>query len=109
MNEFRQGRTWQRVDFLKFHPGPPCPTLLHPAGGTPLKRPRTAVSGVARPQGGRPAAVFYPFGHPTPYASRFRPTVERRTNGRVARARHDDEHRARGGGEDARIRQTLSG
>jgi hypothetical protein len=27
------------------------------------------VSGVARPQGGWPPAVFYPFGHPTPYAS----------------------------------------
>jgi hypothetical protein len=27
-----------------------------------------AVSGVAFPQGGRPASVFYPFGHPTPYA-----------------------------------------
>jgi hypothetical protein len=24
---------------LKFHPGPPCPTLLRPAGGPPLKRP----------------------------------------------------------------------
>jgi hypothetical protein len=34
-------------------------------------RPRnslTAVSGVARLQGERPAAVFYPFGQPTPYA-----------------------------------------
>jgi hypothetical protein len=28
----------------------------------------TAVSGVARPQGGRPATIFYPFGQPTPYA-----------------------------------------
>jgi hypothetical protein len=27
-----------------------------------------AVSEVARPQGKWPAAVFYPFGHPTPYA-----------------------------------------
>jgi hypothetical protein len=27
-----------------------------------------AVSGVASQQGGRPAAVLYPFGHPTPYA-----------------------------------------
>jgi hypothetical protein len=26
-----------------------------------------AVSGVARLQGEQPAAVFYPFGHPTPY------------------------------------------
>jgi hypothetical protein len=30
--------------------------------------PETAVSGVARLQGGRPAAIFYPFGHPSPYA-----------------------------------------
>jgi hypothetical protein len=36
------------TDFLKFHPGLPCPTLL-------------------RPVGGRPAAVFNPFGHPMPY------------------------------------------
>jgi hypothetical protein len=27
-----------------------------------------AVSVVVRSQGGQPAAVFYPFGHPTPYA-----------------------------------------
>jgi hypothetical protein len=27
----------------------------------------TAVSGVARPQGGRPTAVFYPLGYSTPY------------------------------------------
>jgi hypothetical protein len=28
---------WQKLamDSLKFHPGPPCPTLLHPAGGLP--------------------------------------------------------------------------
>jgi hypothetical protein len=25
--------------YLKFHSGPPCPTLLRPAGGPPLKRP----------------------------------------------------------------------
>jgi hypothetical protein len=37
------------MDSLKFHPGLPCPTLLRLAGGLP-------------------AAVFYPFGHPTPYA-----------------------------------------
>jgi hypothetical protein len=28
----------------------------------------TAVLKMARPQGERPAAVCYPFGHPTPYA-----------------------------------------
>jgi hypothetical protein len=27
-----------------------------------------AVSGVAHPQDGWPAAVFFPFGHPMPYA-----------------------------------------
>jgi hypothetical protein len=36
---------------LKFHPGPPCPT------------PETALW-----SGWQPWAVFYPFGHPTPYA-----------------------------------------
>jgi hypothetical protein len=32
---------WQGVamDSLKFHLGPPCPTLLWPAGGPPLKQP----------------------------------------------------------------------
>jgi hypothetical protein len=40
---------------LKYHQGPPY-------------TPETAVSGVARPQDGRPATVFYPLGHPTPYA-----------------------------------------
>jgi hypothetical protein len=30
--------------------------------------PSTAVSGVARPLGGRSVAVYNPFGHPTPYA-----------------------------------------
>jgi hypothetical protein len=54
---------------LKFHPGQPCPTLLRPAVGLPPKRPYglTAVFGVARSQGERPAAVFYPLGYPTPY------------------------------------------
>jgi hypothetical protein len=31
--------TPQTVVSLKFHPDPPCPTLLHPASGPPLKRP----------------------------------------------------------------------
>jgi hypothetical protein len=26
------------TDSLKFHPGPPCPTLLHPFGGWPARR-----------------------------------------------------------------------
>jgi hypothetical protein len=56
---------WQGVamDSLKFLPGQPCLTLLTPVGGPPING-LTAVSGVARPQNGRPAAFFYPFGHP---------------------------------------------
>jgi hypothetical protein len=27
------------MDSIKFYPGPPCLTLLRPAGGPPLKRP----------------------------------------------------------------------
>jgi hypothetical protein len=56
---------WQGVamDSLKFHRRPPCYTFLHPAGRLPLKWPY-----VACPQVGRQAAVFYPLGHPTPYA-----------------------------------------
>jgi hypothetical protein len=48
---------WQGVatDSLKFYLGLLCPTVLRP--------PR-----VARPQGEWPAAVFYPFEHPTLYA-----------------------------------------
>jgi hypothetical protein len=49
------------TDSLKFHPGPPCHTLLRPADETP-------VLGVARPQGGHPVAVFCRFRHPPPYA-----------------------------------------
>jgi hypothetical protein len=50
---------------LKFHPGPPLPTLLRPSGRPPLKWPHGSFW-VAYPQDGRLAAVFYPFGHPTP-------------------------------------------
>jgi hypothetical protein len=66
---------WQVVvmDLLKFHLGLPCPTLLRPAGGQSTKWPYGCFrggppAGVARLHGKRPAAVFYPFGHPTPYA-----------------------------------------
>jgi YD repeat-containing protein len=31
----------------------------------------TPQTGMAYPQGGQPAAVFYPFGHPLPYAYDF--------------------------------------
>jgi hypothetical protein len=48
---------WQGVamDSLKFLLGLLCLTLL------------MAVSGVAHLQSGWLAAIFYPFGHPTPY------------------------------------------
>jgi hypothetical protein len=41
---------WEGVSThsLKFHAGPPCPTLIRPAGGWP-------------------AAVFFPLGYPFPY------------------------------------------
>jgi hypothetical protein len=59
---------WQGVamDSLQFHLGPPCPTFSRLAVRLPLKW-STAVIGVAHLQGGRPAAIFYPFGHPTLY------------------------------------------
>jgi hypothetical protein len=39
---------WEGVamDSLKFHTGPPCLNLLHPVGGTPLKRPYGCFWGV---------------------------------------------------------------
>jgi hypothetical protein len=55
---------WVAMDSLKFHPGPPCPTFLRPVGGPPPKRPYACFLG------GLPA-VFYRFGHPTPYACTF--------------------------------------
>jgi hypothetical protein len=55
---------WQGVamDSLKFHLSLPCPTLLRSVGGPTLKWPYGHF------MGGPPAAVFYPFGHPMPYA-----------------------------------------
>jgi len=60
---------WQglAMESLKFHPGLLCPTLVCPAGGPSLKRPCGHFR-VACLQVGRPAVIFYPFGHPTPYA-----------------------------------------
>jgi hypothetical protein len=54
------------MESLKYHPGPPCPTLLRPQGGPPPNS-LTAILGVARPYGRWPGAVFYPLGHSTPY------------------------------------------
>jgi hypothetical protein len=56
---------WVALDSLIFHPGPPCPTFLRLTGGQRATC-RKAVSGVARPHSGRPAAVFHPFGQRTP-------------------------------------------
>jgi hypothetical protein len=52
--------TWARhaQPFYAPRAGHPCHSLM-------------AVSGVTRLQGGRSAAVFYPLGHPTPYAYLF--------------------------------------
>jgi hypothetical protein len=38
---------WQGVamDYLKFHPGLPCPSLQRPAGRPPLKRPYGRLKG----------------------------------------------------------------
>jgi hypothetical protein len=46
----------------------PGPTKPYPS--TPYRRatPETAVSGMTRPLARRSTALFYPFGHPTPYA-----------------------------------------
>jgi hypothetical protein len=56
------------MDSLKFQPGLPCLTLLCPVGGPPPKWPYS-IYGVARLQGGQPAAVFYPLGHTTQYGA----------------------------------------
>jgi hypothetical protein len=86
---------WQGVamDSLKFHPGLPCPTLLHPAGGLSLK-PLTAVLWVALPQGGQPAVNFYPFRHPMPNTyglilNTFKDQTQKRAHLIVDTVRHD--------------------
>jgi hypothetical protein len=58
---------WEGVamDSLKFYTGLLYPTLLRPAGEPRLKQPHS------RFWDGLPTAVFYPFGHPSPYASGF--------------------------------------
>jgi hypothetical protein len=40
---------------------------MRPAGGPPPPNGLTGVWGVARPQGGRSAAVLFPLGYPFPY------------------------------------------
>jgi hypothetical protein len=47
----------------KVSPGQTMPNISMPCGWPSLKRPYN------HPVSGHPAAVFYPLGHPTPYAS----------------------------------------
>jgi hypothetical protein len=60
---------WQGVAMvsLKFHPGPPCPTYLCPAGGLPLKRPYRYFRG-GQPKGRAACSNYLPF--LTPHAVR---------------------------------------
>jgi hypothetical protein len=53
------------INFLKFHPGPPSPTLLCPAGRASQKRPYVHFRG-GSPAGQAACGRFYPFGHRTP-------------------------------------------
>jgi hypothetical protein len=61
---------WQGVamDSLKFHPGPPWPTLLRSAGGPPLKRHHGHLSG-GPPAGRLACGCLLPFW--TPHAVRL--------------------------------------
>jgi hypothetical protein len=52
----------------KVSPGPAMPDPSTPWGRATPEKPLRPFKGVALPQGGRPAAVFFPFGHPTSYA-----------------------------------------
>jgi hypothetical protein len=47
--------------------GPAMPDPSTPCGRATPVTALTTISGVACPQGSRPAAVFYAFGHHTPY------------------------------------------
>jgi hypothetical protein len=64
---------WQGVamDSLKYHLGPPCPTLLCPAGGPPLKR----LYGGGPPTGHTACGRLL---HPTPYAYVLNPDLNSR-------------------------------
>jgi hypothetical protein len=59
----RGGQTGQGIH--KVSPGPAMTDPSTPCGRATAE---TAVSKVARPQGGRPAAVFYAIGYQMPYA-----------------------------------------
>jgi hypothetical protein len=60
----RQGMA---TDSLKLNLGPPCLTLLHPAGGSPLKRPYNHFRG-GPPAGPAAFGHLLTFGHPKTYA-----------------------------------------
>jgi hypothetical protein len=62
------------MDPLVLYPGPPCPTLLCSVGGPSLEWPYSRFRG-GHSWDGWPAAVFYPFGHPTPYAHAYFITI----------------------------------
>jgi hypothetical protein len=53
---------WVAMDSIKFNQGSPCPTLLCPTDRLPQKHPYCHF------RGGPPAAFFYPFRYPLPYA-----------------------------------------
>jgi hypothetical protein len=55
----------------KVSPGPALPYPCKPCGQAIPKTVLEPISGVARPLGRPLAAMFYPFGHPTPYAYDF--------------------------------------
>jgi hypothetical protein len=59
---------WGGYGLPTVSPGPPCLTLLRPAGGIPLKWLCGRFRGGPPAGWARLAAVFYPFGHSTPYA-----------------------------------------
>jgi hypothetical protein len=56
--------------------GPAMPYLNMSVRQPPLKQRYSRFRG-GRPQGGWPVAVFYPLGHPRPYASGWEPELIR--------------------------------
>jgi hypothetical protein len=64
----RQALTGRDIHGLpKVSPGPAMPDPYTPCGRAIPPNRLMAVWGVARPQGGRPAAIFFPLGYPFPY------------------------------------------